>query len=285
MLHQPPAAWGLAVTRWRLGALLAACGWLRLHSLPGLWQLLRRLGISLKRAREHVHSPDPDYRAKLETIHHHLAPAVDLVFVDEFTLSRQPSLASADEGRGHVQPYAELGYTSNRTWRIIAAVPAWTGQVNWLSASALSVGRLVAFYQQLWAAYPGAPVVYLVEDNWPLHFHPNVLAALQPQCSPWPFPQPASWRGHPPSPRAKRLNLPIQLLTLPTYASWTNPIEKLWRWLRQDVLHLHRFGDDWLGLKPTVGQFLDQFARGSPALVRYLGLADPRRLYSAALTR
>ena len=282
MLHQPPAAVGLTVSRWRLASLLAACGWLRLHSVPGLWQLLRRLGISLKRARQHVRSPDPDYRAKLEQIHLHLQPAVDLVFVDEFTLYRQPSLERAYAQRGHAQPYAELGYTANRTWRFIAAVHAWTGQVHWLSAGRLSIGRLVAFAQQLVVAYPSAPVVYLAEDNWPLHFHPDVLAALQPQHNPWPFPQPASWRV-PPRPRVKRLNLPIQLLPLPTYASWCNPIEKLWRWLRQDVLHLHRFGDDWLGLRSAAGQFLDQFATASPALVRYLGLADPRRLYQSAL--
>ena len=37
--------------------------------------------------------------------------------------------------------------------------------------------------------------------------------------------------------------LPIQLVPLPTYASWCNPIEKLWRQLRQELLHLHRFAD------------------------------------------
>jgi hypothetical protein len=265
-----------------LASVLSACGWLRLRSRPGLSRLLRRLGVRLKQARRHVHSPDGHYRDKLATIQLHLQSPDDLLFADEFTLYRQPSLAQAYEQRGHRQPLAELGYSSNRTWRLIAALHAGTGRVHWLEASQLSVGRLVAFYQQVAAAYPTASVVYLAEDNWPMHFHPDVLAALVPQHCPWPWPVSSRWPTEP-SPRAKRLHLPIQLLPLPTYASWTNPTEKLWRWLQQDLLHLHRFGDDWLGLKRAVGQFLDQFAHGSRALLRYVGLSDPARLYQTAL--
>jgi hypothetical protein len=67
--------------------------------------------------------------------------------------------------------------------------------------------------------------------------------------------------------------LPIQLLNLPTYASWLNPIEKLWGWLKQDVLHLHCQSDDWPHLKTRVAEFLDQFMAPSPDLLRYVGLS------------
>jgi len=30
--------------------------------------------------------------------------------------------------------------------------------------------------------------------------------------------------------------LPIQIVQLPTYASWTNPIEKLWRKLKAEMV-------------------------------------------------
>jgi transposase len=66
--------------------------------------------------------------------------------------------------------------------------------------------------------------------------------------------------------------LPIQLICLPTYASWLNPIEKLWRWLKQDVLHLHCLSQDWPALKQAVATFLDGFATGSDSLLRYVGL-------------
>jgi len=68
VIHQAPSAYGQPGCRWRLRTLLAACDWLRVQSLPGLSQLLKRLRISLKRARRHVHSPDPNYVAKLSQV-------------------------------------------------------------------------------------------------------------------------------------------------------------------------------------------------------------------------
>ncbi len=64
-------------------------------------------------------------------------------------------------------------------------------------------------------------------------------------------------------------------MPLPTYASWANPIEKLWRWLRQDLLHLHRLAGDLAGLRAAVERFLERFAHGSLALLRYVGLPLP----------
>ncbi len=66
--------------------------------------------------------------------------------------------------------------------------------------------------------------------------------------------------------------LPIKILQLPTYASWANPIEKLWRWVRQTVIHLHRLSDDWSTLKQRIWDFILPFKRGSDELLRYVGL-------------
>jgi hypothetical protein len=59
---------------------------------------------------------------------------------------------------------------------------------------------------------------------------------------------------------------------------WLNPIEKLWRWVRQDVLKMHRGVEDWPRVKQLVRAFLDQFAHGSPALLRYVGLVGQGKL-------
>jgi DDE superfamily endonuclease len=64
-------------------------------------------------------------------------------------------------------------------------------------------------------------------------------------------------------------------VVLPTYASWCNPIEKLWRWLYEDVLDLHRHADDLPTLRALVAAFLQQFAHGSADLLRYVGLSIP----------
>ena len=61
-------------------------------------------------------------------------------------------------------------------------------------------------------------------------------------------------------------------LFLPTYASWLNPIEKLWRWLKQDVLYLHSLAKDLEELRQQVRDFLDNFSTGSDSLLQYVGL-------------
>lgn len=63
-------------------------------------------------------------------------------------------------------------------------------------------------------------------------------------------------------------------LFLPTYASWLNPIEKLWRWLKQDILHLHSLPNDLETLRLQVQSFLARFISGSDPLLRYVGLLD-----------
>jgi hypothetical protein len=126
-------------------------------------------------------------------------------------------------------------------------------------------------------------VIYVVEDNWPVHYHPDVLVALQPQQTQFPLKTPRSWPTEP-SAMARRLNLPIQLLPLPTYASWCNPIDKLWRWLKQEVLHLHRYAnDDGKLLKQKTKEFLEQFEQASADLLRYVGLTESSKLYGAVL--
>ena len=286
VIHQRPEHFGIEQTRWTLQAIWQACTWLRLHSLAAVYALLKRLKIHRKRGREHVHSPDPDYVGKLRDVWVWLrAVQADweqkvLLFSDEFTFYRQPSLSYDYERSGHAQPLAELGHRSNLTWRIAAALNPWTGQVTYAEHEHFTLKLLVDFYQQIVQAYPQAQLIYLVVDNWPIHFHPDVLAALREYDRHWPIHNARKWPSEPSS-RARKLNLPIRLVPLPTYAPWTNPIEKMWRLLNQNVLHLHRFEDDWDGLKQRVHQEIDRFTQPSPDLLRYVGLEDPLRLYRA----
>jgi len=285
VLQQAPQAFKQTGTRWKLASLLQACTWLRLNSQPGLSRLLARLKIHWKRAREHVHSPDPDYVEKLHQVRIQLhrvrlaeAQSV-LVFEDEFTLYRHPSLAQAFEQAGHCQPLAELGHKANYSWRIAAGMNPYTGQVVYAQAHYMDVDHLTRFYQKLCQAYPEREIV-VIEDNWSVHYHEDLLAALQPQSFPWGMHRPAFWKPKPRR-RIQHLNLPIRLVFLPTYASWTNPIEKLWRFLKQDILHVHRYADDWPGLKRRVWDFLDQFAQDSPNLLKYVGLSHPDQLFQS----
>ena len=120
---------------------------------------------------------------------------------------------------------------------MIGALNALSGRVDYLDAYIIGRAKVIRFYRQVAAAYPDARLIYVVQDNWSIHRHAEVEAALA--------------------------DLPqIEPVWLPTYAPWLNPIEKLWRWLREQVLTMHRLAGDWDALRERVNAFLDQFAAG-----------------------
>ena len=66
-------------------------------------------------------------------------------------------------------------------------------------------------------------------------------------------------------------------MLLPTYAPWLNPIEKLWRKLKQEFLYMHRYAaDSPEDLQQRVLDFL-QWSTGSTDLLRYVGLSTKER--------
>lgn len=285
-MRRDPRSLGYSCTRWTLARLRQACPWLHLNTDGGICRLLRRCQISWQRARGYVHSPDRDYSAKLANVQAvrmlaTLAPeAVALVYLDEVTVERQPTCVQAYASRGGSdQPRAHWGYSHNTLTRLIATLDHCTGQVVTRRASKITLAVLVQFFQDLRAAYPQVERIYMVMDNWPIHIHPDVLVALEPQESRWFRPLPPSWSSMPSAKALRRwsqLRLPIQLVPLPTYASWCNPIEKLWRKLRQEVTHLHRWADDLIGLRGAIDAFMAQFATRSTELLQYVGLGTTR---------
>lgn len=145
---------------------------------------------------------------------------------------------------------------NNRQWRLIGALNALTGQVTYLDNYIVGRRQVGELYQRVDQAYPLAQRIFLVQDNWSIHTHPDVLSVLA--------------------------SLPrLETASLPTYAPWLNPIEKLWRWLRQDVLRLHQWADDWATLLTHLHAFLDQFAHGSRNLLCYVGLLGDGHLATA----
>jgi hypothetical protein len=249
-------------------------------SRSGILRRLAKYQLRRKRGRDHSHSPDPLYQEKISyraTVKARVAVAAGaavLLAADEVTSYRQPSIGYGYAAAGRAEPRAERATRSHRTTRVIGARAAATGRVISRQQGTIGVPPLIRCYRDLVAASPGQRL-FLVLDNWPVHYHPDVLAALEPQTSPCPFFRPPSWPDEP-SPKAKRLTLPIPLVPLPTYSPWLNPIETLWRWLQQDVLHLHRSADNVPALHALVLDFLARFQHASDDLLRYVGLRKHR---------
>ncbi len=229
-----------------------ALAWLAHYSASGVLGVLQELGFSRKQAMLWVASPDPEYDRKRRRIVNAFWQAVNapttcvLVFLDEVTYYRRPTLAPCYHERGATLPHVATPTGYNTQTRIVAALNGWSGQVTYWQRSQIGQAQLVGFYHALRQAYPHAAPLYVVQDNWPVHKLPEVAAAMQAEG--------------------------LTPVFLPTYASWLNPIEKLWRWLKQDVLHAHPFADALDRLRQAVRDFLDQFATGSEALLHYTGL-------------
>ena len=250
--------------------------------------MLSRLGISYQRGRDYIHSPDPDYVEKLayrDALIERVRTAAEraeqreaVLFLDEFTYYRHPTLAREWAER-HGDPSAGVlarrSPHSNTTTRVAATLDLVNARVCRWQGSRFGIRQLVTFYREVRAAYPEAERLWVVQDNWPVHFHPDVLCALEEQVYPFERRLPPDWPSEPSRKAVVRWGnwrLPVQVVTLPTYASWLNPIEKLWRLLKQRVLHLHRLAARLPELRQMVQAFLDNFAGGSVQLLQYVGL-------------
>jgi len=279
LIHTDPQTLGETRSRWTLASLQRHCVWLQPLTVGGVCHVLHRLHITHKLARAYVHSPDPDYRQKIADVQAILrrslptARASVVLFVDQMGYYRQPHVGQAWEVEGHRQPLARRGYRSDRSHRVVGALNPFSGQVLYRQAAHIDVSTLVGFYQMIAATYGDVQTIYLVMDNWPIHFHPDVLAALEPQQFPWPMHRPHNWPTEP-SKNARRLNLPIQMVLLPTYAPWTNPIEKLWRWVRQAYAHAHPYSDDFNEYKANLTACFAQAAAIPADIRRYCGLSN-----------
>lgn len=292
IIRRDPVFFGITHPRWTLRDIRSECSFLHLSSDASLSNLLRRLHISYKRGRDYVHSPDPDYNAKLEYIDRLLTSILDeepadeknsgdekiLLYEDEFTYYRQPSIARAFEEQGHHQALARRSHSSNTATRVMGTLNVRSGRVHYWQGAHTEVATIVNFYKRLTEEYAQAKRLYIIQDNWSIHSHPDILVALEEQESPWPRYAPSNWSTEA-SKEARRKwadwKLPIQLVQLPTYASWLNPIEKLWKLLKQEVLHMHRQADQLPELRQKVINFLNQYRNGSTTLLKYVGLLVP----------
>jgi transposase len=221
-----------------------------------VWRRLRSWGISWKSGRIHLISPDPEYESKLAAIRAIRAEAYShpdelrVLYGDEASFHRLPHAGRtwhASGGGGKAQPTTPHAPGANTRRRIVGALDIFDGHVLSRTGSVIGVKALCRFLRQCRAHYGPEIRLVLIWDNWPLHYHREVLRVAQ--------------------------EVGIELLYTPTYAPWSNPIEKLWKKLRHDVLRLHRLSDAWKQLCQKVACYLADLQRPNPELLRYTGLS------------
>lgn len=253
MLEQSPWQAGISRSRWWLDGVRQAVSWLADCCLATVWQTLARWKLVYRRGRRAVHSPDWEYPAKvqrLETISWYSRTHPEQIvrlYEDELTYYRRPTLVQGYAPAGSALPRAEQGYGSNTARRIAACLDTHSGRLFAWQRAHFDRQTLGRFYQEVEQSYPQAEQVFLIHDNWSVHRHPDLVAGL---------------RGS-----------KMTLVLLPTYAPWLNPVEKVWRQLYAEVLHLHPWVDAWEQEQAAVQGWLDRWANGSPDLLRSVGLS------------
>lgn len=260
-LHQPPQRWappgaGALPPCWSLSLIRQLCPELGgITTDSGILRRMQRWRIAWKVGRLHLISPDPEYDSKLAAIQAARARAaadpqrVKVVYVDEVTYYRRPERGRnwhARGGGGTAQPTTQQAPGSNTKRRIIGALDVCDGQVSSMSRSVIGVRALVAFLRQVRKHYGPDVEIIVIWDNWPNHYHQDVLQAA--------------------------VEAKITLLNTPTYAPWTNPIEKFWDLLKDKVLRLHWHSDAWAALRNRVDEFLAAMQAPNPGLLRHVGL-------------
>lgn len=251
VIHSSPRRYGISRSRWRLQDIRQVIAWLQECTIPGVYQILKRLKIRLKQATGFVRSPDPLYNLKRRRMAQAFSAAFQhpeeyvILFQDELTYYSQQNEGLKYGSVGQEPPYVAHGVAENKMTRIGAVMDGLTGQVIYIQADKFGKLAMAELYRRIRQHYPQRKV-FVVQDNCPFHYCDNVLATAD--------------------------ELDIIPVFLPTYASWLNPIEKLWRWLKADILRGHEFAHDPPQLRHVVAEFLEQFTNGSSALLRYVGL-------------
>lgn len=252
ILHHSPLLYGLLRSNWHLPSVRQVVPWLHTMSLPGVCKLLTRLNVRYKRGRAHVHSPDRLYDQKMAAISNarilaQSAPKeVIFLYEDEFTFFSRPLVGRCYQPRGGKGAKATGAALVTR--RLAGCVDVASGAVITRQRDRFNVKEMYRFFYFIEKQYPEADVIYIALDNWPVHFHGYVRDHL-----------------------AAR-NSRIRLLPLPTYAPWTNPMEKVWLKLCREMLTQHPYGTCWQELKALLTRWFDELREGSAELLHEVGL-------------
>ena len=251
-LHETPHDHGLPSTRWTLSSLSSVVTWLSGCSPGRTHHLLRHLHISRKKPERFARSPDPDFAAKKAAI----ADAVRLVlsnplrfrlgYLDQVSYYRHPICKPTYQQQG--QPAQRRSWVggANTLTRSCGVLDLASGALYSEQRSHFPVKKMRTFVQE-WAAacrreQPELERLFLVLDNWSVHVSAEFRKA-------------AAEAG-------------VELLYLPTYASWLNPIERVWLWLRQEVLHSHTHATELEVLRGRVRTWLEAQAAPSQEMLR-----------------
>jgi transposase len=258
IVHRSPRLYGLDRSGWWLAGLQQLVSWMHRLTLSGIWQILQRFKLRYKRGRQHVHSPDRLYNEKLAQIERardlamQAPQEVMFLYQDEHTASLRPQVGRSYRGVGEAGEKATG--SESELLRLAGVLDVASGQVLVRRRQRFNVKEMYRFFSHVEQHSPQADVIYIALEKWPVHFHPYVQEHLE------------------------AIHSKIRLLPLPTYAPWTNPIEKFWLKLNREFMKQHPSGLDAAAFRDALDLWLDKHREESAALLHEVGLLPKESL-------
>ena len=168
------------------------------------------------------------------------------IYTDECSAYRRPILSQM------WFPFAQKpkvfgGFRMNIPGRIIGGVNSVSGDLTFRIVKKTTVNELIKYYTMLPAHYPKAEKIFVILDNWPVHFHDKVLKAIEKYPT-------------------------IEFIPLPTYAPWLNKIERLWLFMKKKISHMHPYGDSLKKHMNAIENVLTSLNDRKDFIIKYLGL-------------
>lgn len=197
-LGQPFSGWSLA----KLRDYLIATGYVTTISVETVRRVLHERGVSWQATKAWKPSTDPDFTTKMRRIldlYDHPPPDGRVLCVDEFgPLNLQPRPGRAWRPQAHPVRLRATYHHDHGVRHMIAALDLATGRLHYRIRDRKRWREFLSFLKTLRARWPDQKL-YLICDNFSPHKHPEVRA----WCA----------ANH------------VELVFLPTYASWLNWIE------------------------------------------------------------
>jgi transposase len=188
------------------------------HGRERVRQLLHELGFRWRRLRHRHLKAKPEeqaaFRTELEELVAEWPEDCELLFVDEATVRRHPTL-TAQWCVGEDVPEGPTGDDHTKV-HVYGAVAPLTGRTHYHVSPMLGQEEFAQFLQHLLAHHPGKRLV-VIHDRGAQHKGTGIEAVVRDA--------------------AGRLILKPQ----PAYSPELNSQERIWKWLRRVVTHHHWF--------------------------------------------
>lgn len=245
LILQGPEACGFDTGRWT-AAVVQELLFRRFgveYAVKYIPQLLASLHLSCKRVEAFSFREDPEAQRLWKEerfpalVRQAQREAAAILFEDEstFRMWSRTSYSWGETGK----PLRCPVYMSSVYQKVFGAIDLATGRFLYRRGSSLKGEQFVAFLKHLLTRYRCK--VYLVVDNGSSHKGPAVKAFL--------------------TQNAHR----IELVRLPTYSPGLNPIEKVWKQIKQDKLH-NRFFESRHHFQAALSNALSHFQRATEAV-------------------